>query len=172
MSTVNRLAEIGTLVGDPTRAAMLEALMDGRALTASELARAAGVTAQTASGHLSQLATAGLLSVEKQGRHRYHRLAGSEVARLLESLMEWTAGAEPKMARAIATIANGPEPPVRPTARSCARDATSTDDSAREKRIRTKVVRATPGARAGFCRRARTTARDERSETRTRDDGG
>lgn len=65
MSTVNRLAEIGTLVGDPTRAAMLEALMDGRALTASELARAAGVTPQTASGHLSQLSKAGLLAVEK-----------------------------------------------------------------------------------------------------------
>ena len=116
MSTVNRLAEIGTLVGDPTRAAMLEALMDGRALTASELARAAGVTAQTASGHLSQLATAGLLSVEKQGRHRYHRLAGSEVARLLESLMEWTAGAEPKMARAIAT---GPRNAAMRRARTC-----------------------------------------------------
>lgn len=116
MSTVNRLAEIGTLVGEPTRAAMLEALMDGRALTASELARAAGVTAQTASGHLAQLSTAGLLAVEKQGRHRYHRLAGSEVARLLESLMEWTAGAEPKKPRAIAT---GPRDAAMRRARTC-----------------------------------------------------
>jgi DNA-binding transcriptional ArsR family regulator len=54
---------------------MLHALMDGRALTASELARIAGVTPQTASGHLARLAVAGLLAVEKQGRHRYHRLA-------------------------------------------------------------------------------------------------
>ncbi|MCR9177824.1 MAG: winged helix-turn-helix domain-containing protein [Alphaproteobacteria bacterium] len=116
MSTVNRLAEIGTLVGDPTRAAMLEALMDGRALTASELARAAGVTPQTASGHLSQLSKAGLLAVEKQGRHRYHRLAGPEVAGLLERLMEWTVGAEPRRARPIAT---GPRDAAMRRARTC-----------------------------------------------------
>ena len=116
MSTVNRLAEIGTLVGDPTRAAMLEALMDGRALTASELARAAGVTPQTASGHLSQLSGAGLLAVEKQGRHRYHRLAGTEVARLLETLMEWTSGESSKRARPIAT---GPRDAAMRRARTC-----------------------------------------------------
>jgi DNA-binding transcriptional ArsR family regulator len=53
---------------------MLHALMDGRALTASELARVAGVTPQTASEHLAKLAAADLVQVEKQGRHRYHRL--------------------------------------------------------------------------------------------------
>jgi DNA-binding transcriptional ArsR family regulator len=116
MSTVNRLAEIGALIGEPARAAMLEALMDGRALTASELARAAGIMPQTASGHLSQLSSAGLLAVEKQGRHRYHRLAGPEVARLLESMMEWTAHAEPRRARPIAT---GPRDAAMRRARTC-----------------------------------------------------
>jgi DNA-binding transcriptional ArsR family regulator len=61
---------------------MLQALMDGRALTAGELAAAAGVTPQTASGHLGQLTAAGLLSVMQQGRHRYHRLAAPQVARV------------------------------------------------------------------------------------------
>ena len=68
-------AEVAALAGDPTRAGMLRALLDGRALTASELARVAGITPQTASGHLTRMTAAGLLSVEKQGRHRYHRLA-------------------------------------------------------------------------------------------------
>lgn len=87
MATTIALAEIGALVGDPARAAMLQALMDGRALTAGELAGAAGVTPQTASGHLAQLAGAGLVAVARQGRHRYHHLATPDVARMLESLM-------------------------------------------------------------------------------------
>ena len=62
-------AEVAALAGDLARAAMLHALMDGRALTASELARVAGVTPQTASGHLARMTTAGLIGVEKQGRH-------------------------------------------------------------------------------------------------------
>jgi DNA-binding transcriptional ArsR family regulator len=87
MITTVTIAGIGALLGDQTRVAMLQALMDGRALTATELAHAAGVTPQTASGHLAQLTAAGLLSMARQGRHRYHRLAGPQVARLLESLM-------------------------------------------------------------------------------------
>jgi DNA-binding transcriptional ArsR family regulator len=75
------------LIGDPGRANMLTALMDGRALTASELGGAAGVTLQTASGHLARLVEAGLLAVRKQGRHRYFRLSGSDVADALEALM-------------------------------------------------------------------------------------
>src|SRR2546423_12305605 len=75
MFSTASLAETAALVGDPARAAMLMALMDGRALTASELARAAGVTAQTASGHLARLTAAGLLGLHCQGRHHYHRLA-------------------------------------------------------------------------------------------------
>ncbi len=66
---------------------MLTALMDGRALTATELARAAGITPQTASGHLARLTEAGLLAVERQGRHRYHRLAAPAVAHMLEGIM-------------------------------------------------------------------------------------
>jgi hypothetical protein len=69
--------------------------MDGRALTASELARVAGVTPQTASGHLARLATAGLLCVEKQGRHRYHRIASPAVAQMMESIMQVTSGLDP-----------------------------------------------------------------------------
>jgi DNA-binding transcriptional ArsR family regulator len=65
------VAEIGALVGDSARANMLDALMGGQALTASELAWRAGVTAQTASGHLAKLTEAGLFAVARQGRHRY-----------------------------------------------------------------------------------------------------
>jgi hypothetical protein len=71
---------------------MLHALMDGRALTASELAYIAGITPQTASAHLARMATAGLLSVEKQGRHRYHRLASLAVAQMMESIMQVASG--------------------------------------------------------------------------------
>jgi DNA-binding transcriptional ArsR family regulator len=81
------LAEIAHLMGDPARANMLHALMDGRALTAKELAYLAGVAPQTASGHLARLLQGGLLAVAVQGRHRYYRLAGSEVAIALEGLM-------------------------------------------------------------------------------------
>src|SRR3954471_5114988 len=82
-----RIASIAALIGDPGRANMVTALMDGRALTASELGGAAGVTLQTASGHLSRLVEAGLLAVRKQGRHRYFSLSGPDVAEALEALM-------------------------------------------------------------------------------------
>lgn len=84
----NQVAEVALLVGAPARAAMLIELMDGRALTANELARIAGITPQTASSHLACLVSARLLKVEKQGRHRYHRLSGPEVARMLEGIMQ------------------------------------------------------------------------------------
>jgi hypothetical protein len=71
---------------------MLTALMDGRALTATELACAAGVAPQTASGHLARLTEFGLLAVERQGRHRYHRLASPTVAQMLENIMSVAAG--------------------------------------------------------------------------------
>jgi len=75
--------------------------VDGRALTASELARAAGVTPQTASGHLARLTAAGLLGLHCQGRHHYHRLASPAVARMLEGIIEVTAASEadPEVAR-------------------------------------------------------------------------
>lgn len=87
MLSMSTFAEVAGLAGDPARANMLVVLMDGRALTAKELAHAAGITPQTASGHLARLTEAGLLSMERQGRHRYHRLASPEVARMVESIM-------------------------------------------------------------------------------------
>ena len=66
---------------------LFRSLMDGRALTATELATAAGITPQTASGHLARLTAAGILAVQKQGKHRYHRLASGSVAQMLESIM-------------------------------------------------------------------------------------
>jgi DNA-binding transcriptional ArsR family regulator len=87
MITAPFIAEIAALVGEPARANMLLALMDGRALTAGELAYAARVAPQTASGHLGKLVGARLLALEKQGRHRYFRLASPAVADLLEGLM-------------------------------------------------------------------------------------
>src|ERR1700731_116498 len=80
------IAMIASLVGDPARSNMLTALMTGRALTASELAYQAGVTPQTASSHLSKLEAGGLIEPEKQGRHRYYRLTGPDVAGVLEGL--------------------------------------------------------------------------------------
>ncbi|HEY5290092.1 MAG TPA: helix-turn-helix transcriptional regulator [Caulobacteraceae bacterium] len=81
------IAQVAALIGDPGRANMLIALLDGRALTASELGYAAGVAAPTASGHLGKLTDARLLAVERQGRHRYFRLADPHVAQVLEGLM-------------------------------------------------------------------------------------
>lgn len=85
MSNTLSIAEVGALLGDPARANMLNALLDGRAWTATELAYAARVTPQTASGHLAKLTQGRLLEVAKQGRHRYYRLAGPRVAQLLEA---------------------------------------------------------------------------------------
>src|SRR5215467_2133966 len=81
------IAPIAALAGDPARANMLAALMSGKALTASELANEAGVTAQTASSHLAKLEDGGLIGAVKQGRHRYFRLADPDVADMLEKMM-------------------------------------------------------------------------------------
>jgi DNA-binding transcriptional ArsR family regulator len=88
MSNALAVATVASLIGDPARSNMLTALMGGMALTASELAREAGVAAPTASGHLAKLADSGLVLAVQQGRHRYYRLGGPEVAELLEGLME------------------------------------------------------------------------------------
>lgn len=87
MDTGPKIAQVAALIGDPARANMLSALMDGRTLTASELAYVSGVAPQTASGHLAKLSDAGLLALAKQGRRRYFRLASPHVARVLEGLM-------------------------------------------------------------------------------------
>ena len=80
------VSDIARLIGDPARAAMLDALMSGEALAAGELARAARVSAATASGHLSRLLAGGLVEVIAAGRHRYYRLASPEVGHALEAL--------------------------------------------------------------------------------------
>ncbi len=80
------LAAIGALVGHPVRAAMLAALADGRALPATDLARHAGVKPTAATAHLHRLIDGGLVRVRAQGRHRYHELAGPEVAAALEAI--------------------------------------------------------------------------------------
>ncbi|MFC4467163.1 ArsR/SmtB family transcription factor [Streptomyces xiangluensis] len=80
------LARFARLIADETRAACLLALLDGRAWTAGELARHAGVAASTLSEHLGKLVAGGLLTEERQGRHRYVRLADARVAQLVEDL--------------------------------------------------------------------------------------
>ena len=80
------VAIAASMLADPARVMMLSALLDGRALPAVELAHASGITAQTASSHLSKLLAAGMVSVETQGRHRYYRLAGAHVAQAIEFL--------------------------------------------------------------------------------------
>lgn len=80
------VAPIAALFGDPARAAMLAALAAGHALPAGELAREAGVHPATATAHLRRLVQAGLVRVRVQGRHRYHELAGPDVAAVLEAL--------------------------------------------------------------------------------------
>lgn len=80
------IAATASLFGDPSRAVILAALSDGRALPAGQLAKAAHVSAATASFHLEKLLTGGLLDRETQGRHNYYRLRGPSVARVLEAL--------------------------------------------------------------------------------------
>lgn len=110
----NQIAHIASLVGEPARTAMLLALMDGRALTAHELAVAGNIGAATASRHLALLIEAGLLAMERQGRHRYHRLASPEVARVLEGITQLAAQRTP--ARRTVT---GPRDTAMRLARTC-----------------------------------------------------
>lgn len=120
MLSTAALAETAALAGDPARANMLAALMGGRALTATELARIAGITPQTASGHLSRLVEAGFLTMERQGRHRYHRLASPAVASMLESIMAVTgslnSGSGPRKKKAVVV---GPRDKALRRARTC-----------------------------------------------------
>lgn len=113
MDGTPNIARIGALLGDNARARMLSALMHGKALTASELATEAGVTAQTATTHLSKLEAGGLLQLRKQGRHKYFAIAGEEVATLLETLMGLTNVHEPLRTR------TGPRDEQMKVARVC-----------------------------------------------------
>ena len=115
MTSQARFSEVAALVGDPARASMLHGLLDGRALTASELATLAGITPQTASGHLGKLTEAGLMKVVKQGRHRYHRLASSEVAEMMESIMRVATHATPPTRK----LRTGPRDAALRAGRTC-----------------------------------------------------
>jgi DNA-binding transcriptional ArsR family regulator len=86
MTAEANLAPAAALLGDPARASMMMALMDGRALTAKELAYAARISAPTASAHLAKLLDLGLLAVEPQGRNRFYRIASPLVAQAIESI--------------------------------------------------------------------------------------
>jgi len=92
------MAEIAALVGDPARANMLTALLGGQSLTASDLAWHAGVTPQTASGHLARMGAAQLVAVTALGRHRHYRLASAKVAQMLETIYQ-VAGDQPQPRR-------------------------------------------------------------------------
>lgn len=86
MESLPNVANIAALIADPARAAILNALLDGRAWTATELSIEAGVTPQTTSGHLAKLLDGTMVAVARQGRHRYYRLANSRIAHVLETL--------------------------------------------------------------------------------------
>jgi DNA-binding transcriptional ArsR family regulator len=108
------MAAVAALVGDPARANMLAAMLDGRAHTAAELAQLAGVAAPTASGHLAKLSRAQLVSVVAQGRHRYYQLASAEIGRMLEGIMVVAGELAPTIPRATPRI----DPALR-RARTC-----------------------------------------------------
>jgi DNA-binding transcriptional ArsR family regulator len=107
------IAVVAALLGDPGRANMLTALMGGVALTAGELAREAGVTAQTASSHLARLTAGGLVAVRRQGRHSYYSLTGDDIAQVLEGLMGLAARTGHQRTR------RGPAEPALREARIC-----------------------------------------------------
>ena len=115
MASTAAFAEVAAMAGDPARAAMLHALMQGRALTASELARVAGIAPQTASGHLARMTECGLLAVAKQGRHRYHRLASPGVAHMIEGIMQVASELEPPRKH----LSVGPRDAALRQARTC-----------------------------------------------------
>jgi DNA-binding transcriptional ArsR family regulator len=105
------ITAMASAIGERARGKILNALMDGRALTATELALDAGVTPSTASSHLAKLRQAGLISLAVQGRHRYFRIATTEIAVLLESMMG--------MAAVGGTVRSGPRDEGLRRARVC-----------------------------------------------------
>jgi DNA-binding transcriptional ArsR family regulator len=113
MNVGPNIALVAALLGDPARANMLTALMDGQSLTAGELARHAGVTPQTASSHLARLVEGGLLQSRKQGRHSYYALADADVGAVLEGLMGLASRAGHQRVR------TGPKEPALRASRVC-----------------------------------------------------
>jgi DNA-binding transcriptional ArsR family regulator len=107
------VALVAALIGDPARANILTALMGGQALTAGELAREAGITAQTASAHLARLQKGGLVVARRQGRNSYFALSGDDIAGVLEAIMGVAARTGHHRTRP------GPREPALRTARVC-----------------------------------------------------
>jgi DNA-binding transcriptional ArsR family regulator len=86
MNMTYPLSSVAELIGEPARTTMLVSLLDGNSLPAGELARLAGISAQSASAHLSKLVDGGLLAPQINGRHRYYKITGPEVVHALEAL--------------------------------------------------------------------------------------
>ncbi len=107
------IAYVASLIGDKARSRMLTALMGGKALTATELALEGEITAQTASSHLGKLVEGGLLSMRKQGRHRYFQLSDPAVAEVIERMLTLSATSSPTKVR------TGPRDPHLRQARIC-----------------------------------------------------
>jgi DNA-binding transcriptional ArsR family regulator len=103
--TAESIASFAGLLADRSRATMCLALLDGRAWTATELARNAGIGRPTATEHLNALVDAGLLTEERQGRHRYVRIAGPEVAQLVEELAAFAG--QPERPTSLRTVRAG-----------------------------------------------------------------
>ena len=113
MKTGPDISRVASLIGDPARANMVLALMSGTSLSAADLAREAGVTPSTATGHLNKLVAAGLLNVRSQGRNRYFALAEPDVAQAIEALITVAARAGHLRTRP------GPKDEAMRHARSC-----------------------------------------------------
>src|SRR5215469_16910715 len=113
MKTGPDISRVASLIGDPARANMVLALMSGASLSAADLAREAGVTPSTATGHLNKLVAAGLLNVRAQGRNRYFTLAEADVAEAIEALIAVAARAGHLRTRP------GPKDEAMHHARSC-----------------------------------------------------
>jgi DNA-binding transcriptional ArsR family regulator len=86
MNMTYPISSLGELIGEPARTAILISLLDGNSLPAGELARLAGISAQSASAHLSKLVDGGLLASQNNGRHRYYKITSPEVVHALEAL--------------------------------------------------------------------------------------
>jgi DNA-binding transcriptional ArsR family regulator len=104
---------VADLMGDPSRSNMVMALMSGLSLSAAELAREAGVTPSTATGHLNKLTSSGLITSRRQGRYRYFHIADPDVAHMVEALVTVAARVEHLRAR------HGPKDEAMRHARSC-----------------------------------------------------
>ncbi|MCM3707062.1 MULTISPECIES: ArsR/SmtB family transcription factor [Cytobacillus] len=96
MTVNSNVAKVASLISEPSRAAILTALLDGRFHTVNELAHMARVKPQTASFHLKKMLDAQVVTAEKQGRHRYYGIMNQEVARVMESFLSIAPAAEIK----------------------------------------------------------------------------